>query len=301
MRYSLDPVIPVEPKTPSPEQPHGKGIAGPKVRPDRSGPLHVEIVAVGRELLRGRLSEGNAKKIAEALAQRGGLVHRITIVDDNERAIRSAVREALDRNPHIVITTGGLGPAPDDRTLMAVADALELPLTLSPRARTMVEGAYKRLHQSRIAATAGMNLSREKMCRIPIGSIPVPNERGVAPGVLCRLAGGAAVLCLPGNSTEMAAVLGEALEELGERPRKTEIAYREIESPTADESSLRPILDRLTDEYGGVWVSSRTIGPGRHGQKVLVTLEAMAPTIEDANSMVNNAVRRLLALASGSK
>jgi hypothetical protein len=48
-------------------------------------------------------------------------------------------------------------------------------------------------------------------------------------------------------------------------------------------------------------VSSRTIGPGRQGQKVLVTLEAMAPTIEDANSMVNNAVRRLLALASGSK
>jgi nicotinamide-nucleotide amidase len=294
-------VIPEEPKTPTPERPHGSGLAGPKVRPDRSGPLQVEIIAVGRELLRGRLGEGNAKKIAEALAPRGGLVHRITVVDDNERAIRAAVGEALDRNPHIVITTGGLGPAPDDRTLAAVAEALELPLTLSPRARTMVEGAYQRLHKSRLAASSGMNLSREKMCRIPVGSTPVLNERGVTPGVLCRLPGGASVICLPGNTSEMAAVLAEALEELGERARKTEIAYREIESPTADESSLRPILDRLTDEYGGVWVSSRTIGPGRQGQKVLVTLEAMAPTIEDANSMVNNAVRRLLALASGSK
>ena len=294
-------MIPEEPKNPTPERPHGNGLVGPKVRPDRSGPLHVEIIAVGRELLRGRLGEGNAKKIAEALAPRGGLVHRITVVDDNERAIRSAVREALDRNPHLVITTGGLGPAPDDRTLTAVADALELPLTLSHLARTMVEGAYQRLHKSRLAASAGMNLSREKMCRIPVGSTPVPNERGVTPGILCRVTGGAAVICLPGNTSEMAAVLGEALEELGERARKIEIAYREIESPTADESSLRPILDRLTDEYGGVWVSSRTVGPGRQGQKVLVTLEAMAPTIEDANSMVNNAVRRLLALASGCK
>ena len=165
----------------------------------------------------------------------------------------------------------------------------------------MVEGAYQRLRESRLASTAGMNLSRQKMCRIPIGSTPVANERGVTPGVLCRLTGGAAVLCLPGNTSEMAAVLGEALEELGEHPRKTEIAYREVESPTSDESSLRPILERLADEYRGVWVSSRTIGPGRQGQRVLITLEAMAPTIEDANSMVGNAVRRLLALASGSK
>ena len=291
----------MEPKTPAPESSSGKGIAGPKVHPDRSGPLHVEIIAVGRELLRGRRGEGNAKKIAEALAPRGGLVHRITIVDDNDRAIRSAVREALERNPHLVITTGGLGPAPDDRTLAAVAEALGLPLTLSPRAQALVEGAYQGLHQSRFAATAGMNLSRQKMCRIPVGSTPLANERGVAPGVLCRLAGGASVICLPGNPSEMEAVLGEALEESRDRARKTEIAYREVESPTADESSLRPILERLTDEYRGVWVSSRTIGPGRQGHKVLVTLEATAPTIEDANSMVNNAVRRLLALASGSK
>ena len=39
--------------------------------------MHVEVIAVGRELLRGRLGEGNAKRIAETLAARGGLVHRI--------------------------------------------------------------------------------------------------------------------------------------------------------------------------------------------------------------------------------
>ncbi len=80
-----------------------------------------------------------------------------------------------------------------------------------------------------------------------------------------------------------------------------QIAYREVESPTADESSLRPLLERLSDEYGGLWISSRPVGPGRGGQKVILTLEAMAPTEQDANAIVDSAVRRLLALASGSK
>lgn len=289
---------PLKSRTPSADASRRQTISGPKVRPDRTGPLHVEVIAVGRELLRGRLADGNAKAIAEKLSRCGGLVHRITIVDDNERAIRSAVLEALGRSPHLIITTGGLGPAPDDRTLGAVADALGLPLTLSPPAQSMVEAAYQRLHKSRIARSAGLNLSREKMCRIPIGSTPVPNERGIAPGVVCRLTGGAAVLCLPGHPTEMRTVLDDALELIGERPPKMEIAYREIESPTADESSLRPLLERLAGEYRGLWISSRPVGPGRQGHKVIVTLEATAATEADANGMVENAVKRLLALAS---
>jgi len=277
-----------------------KAAPAPKVRPERVGPLHVEIVAVGRELLRGRRPDGNAGAIAEVVAMRGGLVHRITIVDDNERAIRSAVLEALGRHPNLVLTTGGLGPAPDDRTLGAVADALGLPLALNARAQAMVEEAYQRLHRAQLVASAGMNLSRQKMCQIPVGAIPVPNPRGIAPGVVCRLTGGAAVICLPGHPSEMRAVLDQALDELGEPPRKFEIAYREVESPTTDESSLRPLLERLAEEYRNVWISSRTVGPGRQGQRVIVTLEATAAPAEEAETTLSSVVKRLLALASGS-
>jgi nicotinamide-nucleotide amidase len=263
--------------------------------------MHVEVIAVGRELLRGRLADGNARTIARTVASHGGIVHRILIVDDQQAAIRSAVVEALARNPHLVITTGGLGPAPDDRTLPAVAEALNRPLRQDPVARQMVEEAYRSLRESRRATSSGMNLSREKMCRLPVGSQPVPNPRGIAPGVICRLTGGTAVVCLPGHPKEMESVLELSLRELGEPLRKSAIAYREVESPTADESSLRPLLERLADEYGGVWISSRTIGPGRESQKVLLTLEATAGTLEDANAMISAAVRRLLALAAGNK
>jgi len=290
----------MKPKTKALGAPRRKVAAGPKVRPERAGPLHVEIVAVGRELLRGRRTDANAGAIAEALSSRGGLVHRITIVDDNERAIGSALLEALGRHPNLVVTTGGLGPAPDDRTLAAVGEALGLPLVLNARAQAMVEAAYQRLHRSHLVDTPGMNLSRQKMCQIPVGAVPVGNSRGIAPGVVCRITGGAAVICLPGHPTEMRAVLDEALAELGEPPRKFEIAYREVESPTSDESSLRPLLERLAEEYRNVWISSRTVGPGRQGQRVVVTLEASASTTEEAETTLSSAVKRLLALASGS-
>src|SRR5512136_405686 len=69
------------------------GVA-PKVPVERSGPLHVEIIVVGRELLRGRTVDANASFLAGWLSQRGAIVHRITTVDDHDRAIAEAVTEA---------------------------------------------------------------------------------------------------------------------------------------------------------------------------------------------------------------
>jgi molybdopterin-biosynthesis enzyme MoeA-like protein len=71
----------------------------PKVRPDREGPLHVELILVGRDLLRGQVEDANARFLAGRLSERGALVHRVTFVDDKLRAVAAALREALGRRP----------------------------------------------------------------------------------------------------------------------------------------------------------------------------------------------------------
>jgi molybdenum cofactor synthesis domain-containing protein len=290
------------PSNPPSSRPDRESFAeGPKVRPRTDGPIEVEIVAVGRELLRGRLADANARMIAEIVGTHGAAVRRITIVDDDVSSVRSAVREALGRHPHLVFTTGGLGPAPDDVTLAGVAGALERPLTLNPRARALVEQAYGKLHRLRTAISGGLTLAREKMCRIPVGSTPIENPRGIAPGVVCRLTGGAAVVCLPGHPKEMKPVLEAALVELGDPPRRNGSAYREVESSTADESALKSLIERVADEHDGVRVSPRTVGPGAEGNRVIVTFEAVASTTDEAERRVGEAVRRLLALVSGAK
>jgi len=280
-----------------PIPPQQSGRPAPKVQPERSGPLHVELISIGRELLRGQVADKNGLTMAQFVTRRGGLVHRMTVVDDHIRAITEAIREALGRSPHLVITSGGLGPAIDDLTLSGVAAALGQPLAMSNEARTMVEKAYQRLLQAKQVSTASMNQAREKMCRIPIGSLPVRNDLGIAPGVICELPGGAAVISLPGLPDEMQHVLENAVELLQDLMTKVCTVKRELEAPTPDEAALSALIKRLSDEFPGLWISSRTQRMGKRGLSVLVTMEAMAPSREEANAVVSGAQRRLLTLA----
>ena len=259
----------------------------------------MEIVSIGRELLRGRVPDANGTWLAEWFSRRGALVHRIVVVDDTERAVTSAVTEALQRGTHLVLTTGGLGPAVDDRTLAAVSDTLHLPLAVQPPARELVESAYGRLEREKKVSRGGMTAAREKMAALPVGTEPVPNPVGIAPGMLARIAGGAAVLCLPGAPEEMRATFGEAVSRLRDLAPRGAVAQREVETPTADESALRPLLERLAAEYPDVWVQSRPAESGRREARSFVTLEAVAPTKNEAESVVETALRRLLALATG--
>jgi len=263
---------------------------------DRQGPLHAEIVVVGRELLRGLVDDAVCRRIAGELTRRGALVHRVTIVDDLERSIAAAVTEALGRGVQLVVTTGGLGPAEDDRTVAGVSQALGLPLTMSPPARDLVDSAYRRLKEAGVVSSAGMSAAREKMCFLPIGGEALPNAKGVAPGVLLRLTGGGAVVCLPGRPDESMPVVDEALARLKDIIPMRASAVRDLEAPTSDESALRPLLDRVASEHPGVWVKSHPAS-GRRKDPTRITLQSFAATQREADALVDGALRRLLALA----
>ena len=259
--------------------------------------MRVELISVGRELLRGKIADGNAQRVARHLTQKGVMIRRITVVDDTATAVSTALCEALGRDPHFVVLTGGMGPAEDDRTLEGVADALNLPLKLDGPAREIVESCYRRLEEKRVVHKGGLTAAREKLCRIPVGATAVANPLGVAPGVFVRLATGTVVLCLPGMPQEMQAVLEAALPEI--RIEFTgEVALREIEAPTADESKLRPLLDRMKDEFPRLWISSRPVGSRTSGRRVLIRIEATGETREAAEATADGAVKRLLALAT---
>jgi len=287
--------------TNTPERSPLRGEPPPKTHLDRSTPLHVEIVSIGRELLRGRIADDNAPKLAEKLSRRGALVHRITVVDDSSRAIASALSEALARGAHLIVTSGGLGPGSDDRTIDAIASALTRPLTMHAEARRMVETAYRRLHEKRLVSMEGLNAAREKMCSIPVGAEPILNSVGAAPGILVRLSGGGTVLALPGLPEEAQAVLDEALSQLRDLFAQRHLAHREVETPTRDESVLGPLLDRLGEEFPAVAAQCQVPGFERKDARITVTLEASGPTRGEAELMVEGALRRLIELAGGKR
>jgi len=140
-------------------------------------PCIVEILSIGNELLLGNTVNTNASWIATQVTSVGGGVRRITTVGDNLGEISRAVNEALSRKPHVLITTGGIGPTFDDMTLIGVAKALGLRIKLSKTAVEMIQEHYERRFHRRLIK---LSRPRLKMAQIPAGSTPIPNCPGRA-------------------------------------------------------------------------------------------------------------------------
>ena len=81
----------------------------------------VEIFAIGTELVTGLILDTNSHWLAGEVAVAGGEVRRITVLADDLEVLTAELRAAVARRARVIITTGGLGPTPDDLTVDAVA------------------------------------------------------------------------------------------------------------------------------------------------------------------------------------
>ncbi len=277
------------------------GQPAPKVRPSHDGDLHAEIVVVGSDLLRGDVGDSSAQIVAGLLTARGARVHGIRFVADDAATVADALRDALTRSPHFIVTIGGLGPAEDDRTLAGVSDALSMPLVHNPGAAEQVDHAYARLKEQRRVDRSGINKYREKMTHLPVGCTVLANPDGIAPGTLCRLPGTTAVISVPGTPREARAVFEAALPYLKDFGPGRVVARRQIEAPNQDESALVPLIERLADEYPDARFTTRPTGSPKKGFRLLMTIEVPGGSTEEAESEIGRIVHRLLALAAGNK
>jgi molybdopterin-biosynthesis enzyme MoeA-like protein len=254
----------------------------------------VEILAVGRELVTGRTVDTNSAWIAARLVALGGTVGRITALDDDPAAVAHEIRAARDRGSALVVTTGGLGPTFDDRTLAGIAAALGRPLVEDASALALVERRYAELAAGGAVADAALTPPRRKMACLPAGSLPVENAVGTAPGVLVE-DGAFAVLALPGVPAEMRAVLAAAAARLaGRLGAGRHVAEREVASGSGDESVITVAAERVMAAVPGVHVKSiaTAFAPGCN---LRIRLTASGEDPAEVEARVARAAERLSA------
>jgi len=92
--------------------------------------MDIAILSIGDELLRGIIDNKNASYIANQLFINGFQTKIILSVTDDINVIVNALDE-LSKSHNLIITTGGLGPTPDDKTIEAIADWLNVPMVLN--------------------------------------------------------------------------------------------------------------------------------------------------------------------------
>ncbi len=155
-----------------------------------------ELISVGTELLMGQTVDTNSAYLSKQLSNMGIDVFYKSTVGDNPTRMREAFVQALCRCD-VLITTGGLGPTPDDITKEIVAESMGLPLIMNDDCLQVIEQRMRRNNRS-----APMTENNKKQAMIPQGALVMPNPLGTAPGCIMEKDGKIAIV-MPGPPFEM--------------------------------------------------------------------------------------------------
>jgi nicotinamide-nucleotide amidase len=168
------------------------------------------IVVTGSELVRGDRNDLNGPFLAREALRLGLEPARIAIVGDDPTELEAVLRAAFEEGD-AVLTSGGLGPTHDDRTVELVAKALGVGLHVDPELEGLIEGvsraAAQRLQRDYADFAAGVT----KQTTVPDGARAI-GLAGTAPGLLIPRDGGRIVVVLPGPPSELQRLWPNAIE-----------------------------------------------------------------------------------------
>jgi nicotinamide-nucleotide amidase len=153
-----------------------------------------ELLAVGAELLVGDTRDTNSGDLARELTALGVDVLRASQLPDDRAVVVEAIQTAT-RRADLVITTGGLGPTPDDLTRESIAQAVGEQPTVDPGLERWLRGIWER----RGLTFSDTNLKQAWLISSAMG---LDNPNGTAPGWWVD-AKDAVIVALPGPPREL--------------------------------------------------------------------------------------------------
>ena len=209
------------------------------------------LVVTGSELVRGERTDLNGPFLAREVLSRGIEPARITLVGDGEEELEAALREGLGAD--LLITSGGLGPTHDDRTVELLARVLGRPMRVDEDLHAQIEGVSRAVAERLRRPYADFEPGVRKQASMPEGAASV-GLAGTAPGLVME-ENGTAVVVLPGPPGELKRLWASALEaepvrRVLERARPP--GRRVLRFFGASESAIARALEEAGGERPGV-------------------------------------------------
>lgn len=197
--------------------------------------LTAEVLAVGTELTVGETTDTNGGELARSLVAHGVTVGRISSIPDELGVVVEALRAGLAR-ADLLVTTGGLGPTPDDLTREAVALACGESVSVDEATLAWLKALWARRRQP----FPGTNVKQAWV--IPSATV-LANPNGTAPGWWVDRPDGRVIVTLPGPPREMRPMWTDGvLPRLGARGVGTETEVRTLRLTGIGESQ---VVERL--------------------------------------------------------
>jgi nicotinamide-nucleotide amidase len=193
------------------------------------------ILAVGTELTTGATRDTNSGELAAELSALGVEVQYTQALPDRLERVRDAFAAALG-SADLVVSTGGLGPTPDDLTREAIAAATGLEPVVDPALERWLRGLFRR----RGLEMPGSNL---KQAWLVPGATALRNAHGTAPGWWLEVGGRRVVVALPGPPREMWPMWqAEVRSRLAQRGVGAEMASETLRLSGLGESALAELI-----------------------------------------------------------
>jgi nicotinamide-nucleotide amidase len=209
------------------------------------------VVVTGSELVRGDRTDLNGPFLARELLRLGVEPARIAIVGDDPGELEAALREGLAAD--LCVTSGGLGPTHDDRTVELVARALGRELVVGDALEAEIESVSRGIAERLQRPYADFAEGVRKQATLPAGAL-VLGLAGTAPGLVLET-DRSVVVILPGPPPELRRLWARALEaapvravlERGRPPERRLLRFY-----GASESELARALAEAGGEGDGV-------------------------------------------------
>lgn len=197
--------------------------------------LTATVLSIGAELTVGDTRDTNAGELARALTAEGVAIERLVGVPDVLDVVRDAFGSALERS-ELVVSTGGLGPTPDDLTREAIAAVCDQVPAVDPTIERWLRDLWKR------RGLPFPEINRKQAWVIP-SAVTLPNPNGTAPGWYVDRPDGRVIVAMPGPPREMRPMWAdEALPMLRERGLGRPFTARTFRTTGIGESQLAEIL-----------------------------------------------------------
>jgi nicotinamide-nucleotide amidase len=251
-----------------------------------TGSVNVEIIATGDELLYGRILDTNSHWLAQRVAELGAKLRRVTMIGDEPETIAAALHDALKRDAHFIIFSGGLGPSEDDLTVQSIGEALGLMTVIDDEGAEKIRAVYR---QRGITDDASHRRG-ERMARVLEGSTPMQNPVGFAVG-MCVEEGGKKICTLPGVPSEMKGMFDAHVAPMIEGTA-TSVFLAKTYNVTMVWKDFFPLYRQMQRDYPDMYIKNVATPPVEgedrdkvHTIKVDFVLEA--PTHEEAEAKMN--------------
>ena len=249
--------------------------------------LTAELLSIGSELTVGETRDTNAGEIARSLTGLGVRVTRLTALPDDLVAVTDAFAAALERSD-LVISTGGLGPTPDDLTREAIAAVC----AETPEPDPDLEAWLRELWRRRDMPFPELNLKQAWL----IGSaVSLPNPNGTAPGWFVGRPDGRVIVALPGPPREMRPMWAEeAVPRLQALGLGASVATRTYRLAGIGESQVAELLGEAM-----LRTTNPIVATYARVEAVDVRISAVAVETMSAEALVESAARVVEAKLGG--